>query len=344
MNLQHLSNDELLRNTKDAATREREATLHLLHHLREVERRMAYALKYSSLHAYCVGELGYDGAMAQSRISSMRLLREFPELEPETKSGALNLTLMAQAQSFFKKEKVKSIDIKREILRSISGKSVREATRELLSRAEVPEVHVPEKIREVSDSFTELKFLVDAEIMGYIDMLKSQLGEGSLKEIFRVALREATQKRDPKVRYQAKACDRVADPERAPKICAGQEQVQCQASTAAGKAQNDSREIMGEIKISPPAHEVKSLARIAREVFCRDQYQCTFLTSDNKRCGEKYRLELDHIIPKAKNGPFLVENLRVRCRTHNQWAAVQSFGYLKMEKFLPKLRNSHGPD
>jgi len=306
VNLKNLSDVELLKSTKAAAFREREATLILLHHLREVERRFLYAHQYSSLHAYCVGELGLDGAMAQSRISAMRLLRDFPEFTEETQSGKLNLTLLAQAHSFFHKEKISSQDEKREIIRSVCGKSVREAERELISRASIPELHVPERVRPVSRTHTELRFLVDEEIMGYIETLKGHLLEWKIQEIFRTVLKEAVEKR------QANPL-----PKPIPK-------------------KDDSL----------PAQEVKrskskrsSKAKIRREVFARDQNQCTFTTSDGKRCEAKTRLEVDHILPKSKFGLFTADNLRLLCRTHNQLAAVQEFGLEKMAQFLPKLRD-----
>lgn len=45
MEISSLSNAQLLAETKSAAARERDAVLHLLRHLREVERRMLYAEK-----------------------------------------------------------------------------------------------------------------------------------------------------------------------------------------------------------------------------------------------------------------------------------------------------------
>jgi 5-methylcytosine-specific restriction endonuclease McrA len=44
------------------------------------------------------------------------------------------------------------------------------------------------------------------------------------------------------------------------------------------------------------------------------------------RCSETHLLELDHILPIARGGQSTVDNLRVRCRAHNQHEAERVFG------------------
>src|SRR5437868_12891 len=106
MNLRATSDKSLLENLHRLVRNEREVTLQILHHLREVERRSLYAkLSYSSLFEYCTQELKYSAGNAHRRISSMRLLKELPELEAKIENGTLNLSVLAQAQSFFKQEK-----------------------------------------------------------------------------------------------------------------------------------------------------------------------------------------------------------------------------------------------
>ena len=110
MNLQGLSDQVLLQQTCDLAVREREVTLQVLHHLREVERRLLYAkLSYASLFEYAVKELKYSEGAAHRRISSMRLLKELPQLEPRVEAGTLSLCALSQAQSFFRQEKAQDM-------------------------------------------------------------------------------------------------------------------------------------------------------------------------------------------------------------------------------------------
>jgi hypothetical protein len=72
------------------------------------------------------------------------------------------------------------------------------------------------------------------------------------------------------------------------------------------------------------------LAEVRRAVWKRDQAQCTFVGTEGHRCGEKRFLELDHVEPHARGSEATVDNLRLRCRAHNQLEAE-------------RIRRSHDP-
>src|SRR5262249_42235523 len=67
-------------------------------------------------------------------------------------------------------------------------------------------------------------------------------------------------------------------------------------------------------------------ADVNRTVRERDQHQCTFVSETGRRCSARTFLELDHIEPVARGGKSTVENLRLRCRAHNQHEAESAFG------------------
>src|SRR5271156_5279734 len=100
MNLKNLSDKAILNGAEKSAQAEQEATIHLLHHLIEIDRRRLFsALKYPSLFAYVVNELKYPEDRANRRISAARLLRDVPEIEEKVVSGDLSLTNMVLAQA-----------------------------------------------------------------------------------------------------------------------------------------------------------------------------------------------------------------------------------------------------
>jgi len=66
-------------------------------------------------------------------------------------------------------------------------------------------------------------------------------------------------------------------------------------------------------------------ADVRRQVRKRDDGQCTYVSKTGQRC-ESRRVEFDHIVPVALGGKATTNNLRLRCRTHNQYAADQAFG------------------
>lgn len=101
MKLTHLQDKTLLDDTKILAGVDRETTLKLLHHLKEIDRRKLYSdLKYSSLFNYCIHELGYSEGSAQRRIVAARMMRDIPEIEEKIETGELTLTNISLVNQF----------------------------------------------------------------------------------------------------------------------------------------------------------------------------------------------------------------------------------------------------
>ncbi len=65
---------------------------------------------------------------------------------------------------------------------------------------------------------------------------------------------------------------------------------------------------------------------VRREVFARDEEQCTFRDASGTRCPSRRLLEIDHVTPKALGGSDEISNLRIRCRAHNRLHAEDTFG------------------
>jgi hypothetical protein len=74
-------------------------------------------------------------------------------------------------------------------------------------------------------------------------------------------------------------------------------------------------------------------AAVRREVWHRAGGRCEWKLPNGERCGSTVRLELDHVVPKARGGPSTIENLRLTCRSHNVLAARKVFGNAWMEQF-----------
>jgi 5-methylcytosine-specific restriction endonuclease McrA len=67
-------------------------------------------------------------------------------------------------------------------------------------------------------------------------------------------------------------------------------------------------------------------AEIKRQVSERDRHRCTFVSTQGRRCEERSMLEYGHALPVARGGRSTVENLRLRCRAHNQYEAECAYG------------------
>ena len=77
-------------------------------------------------------------------------------------------------------------------------------------------------------------------------------------------------------------------------------------------------------------------AQVRRQVWERDQGRCTFVSDNGHRCEARTRLEFDHVDPVARGGVATADNMRLRCRAHNQYAAERVFG----EAFMSEKRRA----
>ena len=85
-------------------------------------------------------------------------------------------------------------------------------------------------------------------------------------------------------------------------------------------------------------------AALKRAVWERDLGRCTFVSERGERCPAHSRLEFDHADPVARGGRATVENLRLRCRAHNQFAAERMFGAGFMKEKRERSQASPGAD
>ncbi|ACL66824.1 HNH nuclease [Anaeromyxobacter dehalogenans 2CP-1] len=77
-------------------------------------------------------------------------------------------------------------------------------------------------------------------------------------------------------------------------------------------------------------------AHVRREVWARDGGRCTFVLASGERCGSTHRLELDHVVPRARGGASTADNLRIRCRGHDLEEARRVFGDALMDAYAPR--------
>jgi hypothetical protein len=84
-------------------------------------------------------------------------------------------------------------------------------------------------------------------------------------------------------------------------------------------------------------------AAVRRAVHLRDDGQCSFVSDDGRRCEARALLELDHVEPWARLGGAGVENIRLRCRAHNQLHARECFGARHIEAQIAARRRGAVP-
>jgi 5-methylcytosine-specific restriction endonuclease McrA len=323
--LTHLSDEVLRRELSTTAARERGATAELIAHIAEFDARRLYLpAAYPSMLAYCVGELGLSEAAAKKRVWVARAARTCPSVLDALARGRVHLSGLVLLAARMTPETAE------ELLTAVAGKTRDEIEKLLAARfpkAEVtasvkPVVSTPQPLA-TAEGFLgtvrekELAVLSEGspgnprarvvplsaeafavqftrsrdadERFRYLqDLLGHQVSRGDIAEVYDRAVRTLIAKME-KVRLGA--CDRP------------------RAASHGGS--DDPRHI--------PAH-------VKRAVFMRDGGQCTFLSESGHRCEARGDVEFDHKTEVARGGRATADNLRLRCRGHNQHTAEQTFG------------------
>lgn len=288
MNLRHLPDDKILSLTKALVNEERETTTAILHYLAEIGRRKLYAkVACSSLFDYCVRVLGYNEGEAIRRITASRLMTEQPHLEKKIESGALSLSAIVQAQAFFRREE-STPEQKVEILKRLEGQTSRTTEKILASLARLPTIE-RERILARSENRFEVRLPISTALLEKLERLKALWKLNTLEKVIERMAEQTIPRVDPVEKAQRNA----------------------------PIAQN--------VIFTKHLRSRYIPAPIRHSVWLRDQGRCTY-SHEGKTCGSTYRLELDHIHPYAKGGEHSVENLRLRCFTHNQLHAREEFG------------------
>ena len=111
--------------------------------------------------------------------------------------------------------------------------------------------------------------------------------------------------------------------------------------TSEARASKVARVVAGVAKRSKRSRNVPAAVR--RAVYLRDCGQCSFVSEDGRRCAARALLELDHVEPWAKLGGTEVDNIRLRCRAHNQLHARECFGARQVDAKIAERRNGASP-
>jgi polyhydroxyalkanoate synthesis regulator phasin len=151
-----------------------------------------------------------------------------------------------------------------------------------------PKAYVREKIKPVAETLSELKVGVNKE---------TEKDLSQLKEILSQKLRRPASLSDV-IAWMAKECRKRFDPTQQKTISSGNKK-----------------------PLRPGRHAVRITTK--REVFQRENMQCTYVSSDGRRCQQKRWLHLHHELPVARGGLNTADNLRLLCQAHHQMKHVE---------------------
>jgi len=313
----HLSDAALEAEVKRLAHCEREATVHLVTHLAELDARRLYlGAGFSSLFTYCTTVLRLSEHESYNRIEAARAARRYPIILRMLVEGALNLTTVRLLAPQLTDENHE------QLLAAASGRSKREVE-ELLAR-QFPRPEVPSSIRKVpapapptvpvspppqatpvlappakhrptltplADDRYVIRFTATAGTSEKLrlvqDRLRHTIPTGDLGQIFERALTALLEKL---AREKLGATERPG----------------ASRDPAAG-----SRHIPAEVW---------------RAVWLRDGGRCAFVGKGGRRCAERSFLEFHHVRPYGVGGQATLDNIALRCRAHNAYEADLFYG------------------
>lgn len=173
MNLKNLNDQELHESGKRAVQKEREATIDVLYHLMEIDRRKLFSKwRCKSLQKYAEKEYGYPGKQAYRRIVAMKMLREFPEMTENVKNGRLSITHLNDAKELFKKKPLQREE-KLKLLTQFSTLTTREAEKIIFKM--VPALKVKESAKLVAEDTIEFRFTGSTNLDEMLKELKQRL-------------------------------------------------------------------------------------------------------------------------------------------------------------------------
>jgi hypothetical protein len=342
----HLADATLLAHVRSSLANERIATADLLADLAEIDARKLYReAAYPSMLAWCVGELHLCEHAALKRIRAARIAREFPALFGAVADGRLHLTAVIELKPKLSQENLEEL-ITAAAYRTQHGvrlmlaerfPRVIEGTAQTASCAATtcePELAAQPVVRSAPEeeapplelsaptppAAPEVKFsgrgrltplsadVFDLHVMirrgtrEVLEHVQNLLGHaippGEVAEVLDRALRHYARHLEKR---KFGATDRPRPSAALPTKATGR-------------------------YIPAPVRQL---------VWERDGGRCTFESATGKRCDARHGLEFDHIVPVGRGGESTVDNLRLRCREHNQLEAERTYG----AEFMKNKRN-----
>ncbi len=328
--LAHLSDDELLEEVRRLAGGERQATAQLIASLAELDARRLYLGQgCSSLFTYCTQVLRLSEHSAYGRIEAARAARRFPVILELLANGSVNLTTVGLLAPHLTTQNHLAL------LDSACHKSKRDV--EHIVACLRPQPPVPSTVRKLpSPRAAEGVGLGLVAVQNDAALspapcpapppprpaVVGPLAPDRYKVQFTVPrdTYEKLRRAQDLLRHTIPSGDPAAIFDRAlTLLLADLERTKCAAVERPRTTRASSR----------PSRHVP--ATVKREVWARDGGQCAFVGA-NSRCTERGFLEFHHVVPYAAGGATTVENLELRCRSHNAHEAELYFGPLLVKE------------
>jgi hypothetical protein len=360
--LTDLSDADLVGRLVQIRKQERSLLVEFLGYLAEMDRRKtALGLGFPSLFSFCTDQLGLTKASAFRRTTAARLLARFPLIADYLADGRLNLTTLVELRDVLDEPHLV------ELLNRAAGRTedqVKELVAALRPQAAPPELlrKLPTARNHASGSGPELTAAAPT-----CPAAQLEAGTGA-RPAQPAVLAPATapphaRSAPPRASRNSAATLEPIAPERhvlrvtvTAAFVADLETVrEALSHTVPGDSleevlhecirvtlRSSERQRHGAGKKTrakaPPAGSRYVPVAVREEVWRRDGGRCAFVGSDGRRCNSRHKLELHHLEPFGLGGPSIPQNLALRCRAHNLYAAEQDFGREHIDRKIAAAR------
>lgn len=334
----------LVPETKALLRTESETLAQVLARIAVIDQRRLYApAGFPSMYEFCVQELGLSESAALHRLNAARIAREHPLLFEALADRRISLSTVLMLGDPLR------IADAAELVAGVAHKTRAQAQEWLAQR--FPRPDLPTRVEMVASGGARSAAHLGTTVALFASSTTGQVAperpvpsESSSAHALMEPLRDRARvlpRSEERVAYQF-TIDRATHELylRAQELLAGEvapgdvAAVFAQALAVLVRQREKSRHGLHTTtrRVAAESSNARHIpARVRSEVHERDGGRCAFMTDDGKRCESRRGLEYDHIVPLAKGGRTCVDNLRLLCRTHNQYEAERHFGRAFME-------------
>jgi hypothetical protein len=305
-----LSDRELRVALPAVVAHERRAMRTVIEHIAEYDKRQLYREDAcSSMFSYCVERLNFSEDAAYRRIQVARLCVGLPLVLDYLEK--IHLTGLSHLAPHL------TLENHKEVLERACGKTKREI--DIICAELAPKPDVPERVR-------ALPVAKKTQVLVLEQVAKPARTVALTAERFAVQFTASKTTKDKldRARELLPGTDLAEVFDRALTLLVADIEKKRFGKTSRpgkGKSSSESRRVPNAVK---------------RQVFERDEGQCTFKDSEGHRCSNS-AVEFDHALPHAFGGQTSFDNLRLRCRAHNLLAAEEFFGKAYMQSHQTDL-------
>jgi 5-methylcytosine-specific restriction endonuclease McrA len=190
----------------------------------------------------------------------------------------------------------------------------------------------------------ELKFGVDPDFMEKVARIRSLLSSKhhrqlDLEEFFSILMDEYIERHSPegRIRRKTRREQKRLEQKKSLKATDSSQAVSNKKRASVPAIVDPRKKEISETTSACPQKKEGSRhipQKVRDEVYARDKGCCSYRSPGGRKCGSKWDLQVDHIVPFARGGDNSPENLRLLCGKHNRLEAERAYGTKHMEQYV----------